>query len=409
MKKKILQQYAALIARMGVNVQKGQEVNICAELDQPEFVKILVEECYRAGASTVIVDWSYQPLTKIHVRHRSVAVLGKVEKWEEERLRHKTQVVPCRIFLVSEDPDGLKGLNHKKYAKAQQMRYAIIKPYRDALENKDQWCIAAVPGAAWAKKIFPELSRKQAIERLWQAILDASRVKEDEDAIAAWQAHNKNLAARCAYLNDLHIKELVYRASNGTNLRVGMIPEARFKGGSEVSLLGREFNPNIPSEECFITPKRGEAEGIVYSSRPLSYQGQLIDQFSIRFEGGRAVEVHAAAGEDLLKQLIAMDEGAAYLGECAFVPYHSPISESGILFYETLFDENASCHLALGMGYADTIDDFEHRTLEECRALGVNDSMVHEDFMIGTTDLSVDAITQDGRTVPVFRDGDWAF
>ncbi len=409
MKKKVLQQYAALIAKMGINVQKGQEVNVYAELDQPEFVKMVVEECYRAGAATVTVDWSYQPLTKIHVRHRSVSVLGKVEKWEEERLRHRTKVIPCRVFLVSEDPDGLKGLNHKKYAKAQQMRYAIIKPYRDAVENKDQWCIAAVPGAAWAKKVFPELSKKQAIERLWQSILDASRVKEGEDAVAAWQAHNADLASRCAYLNGLHIKELVYCASNGTDLRVGMIPEARFKGGSEVSLLGREFNPNIPTEECFITPRRGEAEGIVYSSRPLSYQGQLIDNFSIRFEGGRAVEAHAETGEALLKQLISMDDGAAYLGECALVPHHSPISESGILFYETLFDENASCHLALGMGFADTIDGFENRTLEECRALGVNDSMVHEDFMIGTADLSIDAVTEDGRTVPVFRNGNWAF
>ena len=169
------------------------------------------------------------------------------------------------------------------------------------------------------------------------------------------------------------------------------------------------FNPNIPTEECFISPKRGVAEGIVYSTKPLSYQGQLIENFSIRFEGGKAVEVHAEKNEALLQKLISMDEGASYLGECALVPYNSPIQNSGLLFYNTLFDENAACHLALGMGFADTIKNFENYTLDECRAKGINDSMVHEDFMIGSADLSIDAHTRDGRTVPIFRDGNWAF
>ena len=230
-----------------------------------------------------------------------------------------------------------------------------------------------------------------------------------DDPIAAWDAHNRDLQNRCDYLNALGIRTLEYRSKNGTHLKVGMIDDAEFKGGGETSLQGIYFNPNIPTEECFISPKRGEAEGIVYSTKPLSYQGQLIENFSIRFEGGKAVEVHAQKNEALLKKMISMDEGAAYLGECALVPYDSPIRNSGLLFYNTLFDENAACHLALGMGFADTIKNYENYTLEECRAKGINDSIIHEDFMIGSEDLDIDAHTRDGRIVPIFRAGNWAF
>ena len=401
MKKSVLRAYARLIAESGVNVQKGQEVFITAELDQPEFVAMVVEECYRRKAKKVVVDWNYQPLTRLHVRHQSLTTMSTLDNYEEARWQHYVDTIPCRIYLLSEDPDGLRGVNQEKMAKAQQKKYPIIKGYRDQIENKYQWCIAAVPGVKWAKKLFPELRASQAVEKLWAAILHTSRV--DDDPVAAWDAHNKDLKSRCDYLNGLGIRELQYRASNGTDLRVGMIPEAQFCGGGETSLQGIFFNPNIPTEECFISPKRGVAEGIVYSSKPLSYQGQLIDRFWIRFREGKAAEWGAEENEALLTKLITMDEGSAYLGECALVPFNSPINETGILFYNTLFDENACCHLALGMGFADTIRDFEHKTLDECRALGVNDSMIHEDFMIGTADLSIDALCEDGRTVPLFR------
>ena len=407
MKKTVLREYAKLIAKTGVNVQKGQEVFIQAELDQPEFVAMVVDECYKLKAKKVVVDWSYQPLTKLHVRYRSLKTLSTLDNYEEARWQHYVDTIPCRIYLLSEDPDGLRGVNQEKMAKAQQKKYPIIKGYRDQIENKYQWCIAAVPGVKWAKKLFPELRASQAVEKLWEAILHTSRV--DDDPVAAWDAHNKDLKSRCDYLNGLGIRELQYRASNGTDLHVGMIPEAQFCGGGETSLQGIFFNPNIPTEECFISPKRGVAEGIVYSSKPLSYQGQLIDRFWIRFREGKAAEWGAEENEALLTKLITMDEGSAYLGECALVPFNSPINETGILFYNTLFDENACCHLALGMGFADTIRDFEHKTLDECRALGVNDSMIHEDFMIGTADLSIDALCEDGRTVPLFRNGTWAF
>ena len=407
MKKTVLREYARLIVRCGVHVQKGQEVLVYADLDQPEFVQMVVEEAYKAKAKKVTVQWNYQPLQKIHTRYQSVKTMGAVEEWEKARLQHYVDVVPARIHLVSEDPDGLKGVNMEKLAKARQLSYPIVKPYHDQLENRDQWCIAAVPGVAWAKKVFPGLSKSQAVEKLWEAILSTSRV--DENPVRAWEKHNADLQARCDYLNRLGIESLHYTADNGTDLTVGMIPEARFCGGGEMSLQGIFFNPNIPTEECFISPMRGKAEGIVYATKPLSYQGQLIENFSVRFENGRAVEVKAEKGEELLKTLIAMDEGAAYLGECALVPQASPIAESGLLFYNTLFDENAACHLALGMGFADTIEDFQNKSLDECRALGVNDSMIHEDFMIGCDTMNIDGICEDGKVVPIFRGGNWAF
>ena len=407
MKKTVLREYARLIVRCGVNVQKGQEVLIYADLDQPEFVQMVVEEAYKAKAKKVTVEWDYQPLQKLHVRHQSVKTMGEVTEWQKAKLQHFVDVVPCRIHLVSEDPDGLKGINMEKLAKARQLRYPIVKPYHDQLENKDQWCIAAVPGAAWAKKVFPGMRTSAAMEKLWEAILFTSRVTDDP--VKAWQEHNADLHDRCAYLNSLNIRSLHYTADNGTDLTVGMIPEGEWKGGGDTSLQGIFFNPNIPTEECFISPKRGQAEGIVYSTKPLSYQGQLIENFSVRFENGKAVEVKAEKGEELLKTMISMDEGAAYLGECALVPQRSPIAESGILFYNTLFDENAACHLALGMGFADTIQDFQNKTLEECRALGINDSMIHEDFMSGCDSLNIDGICEDGKVVPIFRGGNWAF
>ena len=407
MKKATLRAYAKLIVRAGINVQKGQEVLVYADLDQPEFVQMVVEEAYKAKASKVIVEWNYAPLEKIHVRHQSVKTLGAVEKWQLERQEHFCQAMPARIHLVSEDPDGLKGMNMEKVAKSRQLRYPILKPYLDRREGAQQWCIAAVPGAAWAKKVFPGMRASAAMEKLWEAILAASRV--DEDPVTAWEQHNADLASRCDYLNGLGIQKLHYTADNGTDFTVGMIPEAQFCGGGEVSRRGIFFNPNIPTEECFISPMKGQAEGIVYATKPLSYQGQLIEDFSIRFREGRAVEVKAAKGEELLKSMIAMDEGAAYLGECALVPQASPIAQSGILFYNTLFDENAACHLALGMGFADTIRDHHNKTLEECRALGINDSMIHEDFMIGCDSMNIDAICADGSLVPVFRGGNWAF
>lgn len=408
MKKTVMKKYAQLIAVTGANVQKGQEVMINSSVETAEFARMVAEECYRAGAKKVIVEWSYQPLDKTNYRYRSVKTLSTIEKWEIERLEHRATVLPAMIYLESEDPDGLAGVNQQKVAKARQARYPIIKPFRDRMENKYQWVIAAVPGEEWAKKMFPKLSRHQAVEKLWEAILYTARA-DGEDPISDWKKHNANLAEKCRYLNSLGIDELIYHSSNGTDFRVGLIPDVDFLGGGETSLQGVYYNPNMPTEEVFTSPMRGKAEGTVVATRPLSYQGQLIENFSVRFENGKAVEVHAEKNEELLRQMISMDEGAAYLGECSLVPYDSPIQNSGLTFYNTLFDENACCHLALGMGFVNCVRDFDKYTLEECREKGINDSMIHVDFMIGSADLDIDAKTRDGRTVAIFRNGNWAF
>ena len=409
MKKTILRNYARLIVRTGANVQKGQSVMVYAGLDQPEFVEMVVDEAYKAGAAEVEVVWQHQPLTKLNVRHKSVKRLGEVKDWEIAKQRWQAETLPARIHIISDDPDGLAGMNQAKYAKGMQARYAVLKPFIDARENREQWCIAAVPGVKWAKKVFPSLPKGRAVEALWEAILSCSRALEG-DPIQNWVEHDAYLASRCEHLNSLGLVALEYRSANGTDFRVGLIPEAQFIGGGErIRINGVLTNPNIPSEEVFITPKAGEAEGIVYSTRPLSFQGVLIEDFSVRFENGRAVEVHAAKNEAALKQLISMDEGSAMLGECALVPYDSPIRNSGVMFFNTLFDENAACHLALGRGYSSNIRDFDRYSLEELRAMGVNDSMVHEDFMIGSADLAVTGITASRERIPIFTAGGWAF
>lgn len=408
MDKNKLRSYAELIARLGVNVQPGQEVIIRSEPEQMEFLEMLTEQCYLAGASKVTIEWRCQVLQKLDIKYQSDEVLGRVEPWEEQRLKEKSEKLPANIYLDSDDPDGLAGIDQDKWAKAQQARYKVTKPYRDAMENKYQWCIAAVPGVKWARKVFPGLDDEAAVEKLWEAILKCSRA--DENPMEAWRAHNARLKARCEWLNSLKLRRLVYKSEmSGTDFNVGLIPQMLFMGGAEgLPDSGVLYDANIPSEEVFTTPMKGDVEGLAVATRPLSYRGVLIENFSVRFEKGRAVEVHAEKNEEALRLMIAMDDGASMLGECALVPYNSPIRESGILFYNTLFDENASCHLALGDGYSSCLENFEKYTLEETRALGVNESMIHEDFMIGTPDLCITGITEDGREVPIFVNGDWA-
>ena len=406
MNKRRLENYAKLIVKKGINLKSGQDVVIRADLDRPEFVKLVVETAYNAGARKVEVEWDYQPLTVIHINSRSVETLKDIPQWEIDKLSYRRDTLPAMIYLLSEDPDGLQGIDREKHAISVQERYKKIKAIRDDMENKYQWCIAAVPGLKWAKKMFPGVSDDEAIELQWQAILDTSRV--DDDPLAAWDDHNKELKKRCDYLNSLGIEKLHYTDPNGTDFTVGLMDNALFLGGGEYTLSGNFFNPNIPSEEVFITPKRGEAEGIVYSSRPFCYRGELIEDFYIRFKDGRAVEWDAKKNKDLLTTLINMDEGAHYLGECALVPHNSPISNSGLLFYNTLFDENAACHLAIGEGFSNCIKDYDKYTLEECRKMGVNESMIHEDFMIGTATLNITAILKDGSEVAIFKNGNWA-
>lgn len=407
MNKKILVKYARLIAEVGANVQKGQEVIIRAEVENCDFAVLVVEECYKLGASKVTVDWRYAPLTKLNYKKRSLKTLSTVEDWEIERLKHREKTLPVLILIESDDPDGLKGVNQAKIAKSRMSVAKVTKPISDRMSEKYQWCIAAVPGKKWAKKVFPNESTGNAVKKLWDAILYTSRVTDDP--IAAWNAHNADLLDRSEKLNSLKLKYLHYKSSNGTDLTVGLNENGIFMGGGEYTLGGVYYNPNIPTEEVFTSPKAGRADGIVYATKPLSYQGELIDNFWVKFENGKVVETYAEKNPELLKKLVGMDEGASMLGECALVPYDSPINNSGILFYNTLFDENCCCHLALGRGFNNTLKGFENMTNEECKKAGINDSAIHVDFMIGSSDLEIDGIDENGKTVPVFRNGNWAF
>ena len=409
MKQELLSRYAKLIAVTGGGIVPGQSVIIRAGLDQPEFALMLAEECYRAGAREVELDWEYRPFDALANKYESVDTLGAVKPWQLARLRHRADTLPVMLYLESADPDGLAGIDQAKRAEAMRRRWAVTKPISDEMENRYQWCIAAVPGVEWARRVFPGLADEDAVERLWEAILRCSRAYEGDPA-ENWAKHNAFLSDRCAKLNAMGLVKLEYKSANGTDLAVGLIPEALFLGGAELNPVnGAVYNPNIPSEEVYITPRAGEAEGMVYATRPLAYRGQLIENFWTRFEGGRAVDCGAEKNAEALRALIAMDEGSAMLGECALVPYMSPIRESGLMFYNTLFDENAACHLALGRGYSSNIRDYADYTLDELRAMGVNDSMVHEDFMIGSADLSVTGVTAGGKRIPIFTGGGWAF
>lgn len=407
MNKTILTKYARLIAEVGANVQKGQEVIIRAEVENCDFAVLLASECYKLGASKVTVDWRYAPLTKLNYKKRSLKTLSTVEDWEVERLKHREKTLPVLILVESDDPDGLKGVDQAKVAKSRMAVAKVTKPISDRMSEKYQWCIAAVPGKKWAKKVFPNDSTAVAVKKLWDAILYTSRVTEDP--VAAWKAHNDDLLSRSETLNKMGLKYLHYKSARGTDLKVGLNLNGIFMGGGEYTLGGVYYNPNIPTEEVFTSPVAGVADGIVYATKPLSYQGELIDNFWVRFENGKVVETGAEKNPELLDKLISMDEGASMLGECALVPYDSPINNSGILFYNTLFDENCCCHLALGRGFNNTLKGFENMTNEECKKAGINDSAIHVDFMIGSEDLQIDGITEDGKTVAIFKNGNWAF
>ncbi len=406
MNKTELNKYAELIAVKGINVKKGQDVIVYANLDQPEFVAMVVDKLYKYGARKVFVEWTYQPLTKIKYKRESLKSLSTFEDFQIEKLKYRANKLPAHLYLISDDPDGMKGVSQDKLTKSKIATYPIVKPFREQMEGKYQWCIAAVAGEKWAKKVFPNERKNVAIEKLWQAILSCSRVTDNP--IEEWNNFNASIKNRCAYLNSLGIKKLYYKSSNGTDFNVTLNELSVFNGGYDTTLGGVNFNPNIPSEEVFTSPKYGECEGTVVATKPLSFQGQLIENFSITFKNGKVSSVKAEKNQELLEKMVKMDEGASMLGECALVPFDNPINNSGILFYETLFDENACCHLALGEGFPDCLKGYQNMTTEEYHKNGINKSMIHVDFMIGSRDLEIVAETKKGEKVVIFKNGNWA-
>ncbi len=408
MNKSVLKGYAKVIVRIGANVQKGQEVVITANVNDNYFVKYLVEECYKAKAKRVRVEWTSDDVVKLAYKYEKTEVLGEMLAYQEEKLKHDSEALPATIYIDSSDPDVLAGIDQKKIADVRAMKGPIVMKYREIMDNKHQWCIAGIPGEAWAKKVFPNLSTKQAMSKLWDAILEVTRI--NGDPIKNWEEHNAFLRNKKKQLNDLHIKKLTYKSSNGTDFTIELPEEVMFGAGDESTLSGVVYNPNMPTEECFTSPNKYSANGVVYATKPLSVFGNVVSDFGFKFKDGKIYEVISNKPEEkkVLESLIAVDEGASRFGEVAFVPFDSPINKTGLLFYSTLYDENACCHLAIGRAFNECIRDYQNKTSEELKAVDLNTSIMHVDFMIGSSDLSIVAETYDGKTVQIFKDGVYA-
>lgn len=405
----VLKSYARLIVRSGADVRPGQTVLLFIAVEQAPFAALLTEECYLAGAKKVQLEWQSDPISRLHFQYADQEVLSEVPEWEEAKARQMTVDLPCRIFIESEDPDALAGISPEKISAVSQRRARVLKPYRDAIDGKHQWTIAALPSEKWAQKCFPEDSVEAAMEKLWDAILATVRVDGIHDPVAAWQAHTDFISEKAAWLNSQHFRHLRYRSANGTDFTVELIPDARWEGAAAVnSLNGARYIPNMPTEEIFTSPLAGSCEGTLFATKPLSWNSQLIEDFSIHFEKGRAVSCKAGKGQALLEQMLKMDACSDMLGEVALVPKESPVNRCGFLFYETLFDENACCHVALGAGFKEVLPDGDDLTTAEAQKRGVNDSIIHVDFMVGSEDLAIDGIRADGSAVPIFRNGTWA-
>ena len=403
-----IRNYAKLIATVGANIQKGQEATIIANIETADFIRILVEELYKAGASYVDVQWQDNQigiLTNNNAEFEKIAHLNEIEKARHE---HNIKNQPARIWIDSDDPHSLDGIDLKRRNEILSIKGKEIRVYRDQYDDECQWCIAGVPSKKRAKSVFPDLSEDDAVEKLWEYILKTSRAF-DGDPIKNREIHDKNLVNHMNLLNNLHLKSLHYTSKNGTDLYVELLEYVIWEaGGENTKTKGIRFQPNIPTEECFTSPNKFKTHGIVFSSKPLNYNGILIENFSLRFEDGRVVEVKAEKGEEALKAMIKLDENACYLGECALVAYHSPINELNTIFFSTLYDENAACHLALGDSFKNLVKGYETMSKEEMDKLPLNHSIVHTDFMIGNEDLNIVGTTIDGKEIQIFKNGDWA-
>ena len=403
----LLQKYARLIVRTGANVQKGQIVQLVVSVEQHAFAALVIEECYKAGAKKVNVDWTSDVQLRLNYLYAEQETLSTVLPWEEAKMKQMVEDLPCRIFIASDDPDALNGIDPQKISSVSQARGKVMKPYRNAIDGKHQWVIAAHPSEKWARKCFPDA--EDAEDRLWEAILKTVRVQEDNDPVEAWKKHTDFIEEKANWLNGQGFSSLRYKSANGTDFTVDLIPGAKWEGAGIVNQMnGAFYIPNMPTEEIFTSPLAGKCEGTLVAVKPLSWNSQLIEDFSITFKNGRAVSCKAGKGQELLEKMISMDEGAAMLGEVALVPKESPVNQCGFLFYETLFDENACCHCALGMGFKEVLPGGDDLTMEQAQQQGINDSIIHVDFMVGADDLSIDGIRPDGTAVPVFRNGTWA-
>ena len=407
MKKSIMKKYAQAVVKVGANVQKGQYVHIYANIRQADFVTALTECCYKAKARFVKVEWSCDAISKLTFKNVKYDTYIENIKMNESKLKDMVNLLPVRIHVLDEDPDGMKGIDLSESLKARRDTFMEMKKYYDAMENKYQWVICAMPSMEWAKKVFPNDKPKEAFKKLEDAILKTTRI--DENALKNWDEHILNLQDKSNKLNDLNLDYLEYKSSNGTDLKLKLMPNHYWLSAQEDTLETKvTFTANMPTEEVFTMPSFDGVDGVVVSTKPLSLRGKLVENFKVYFENGKAVKVEAEKGQDVLEQMLAEDESSCHLGEVALVPYDSPISQSKVLFYNTLFDENASCHLAFGAAYKNTLRDYEKLTEEDLKKMKFNESMNHVDFMIGSEDLDIVGTKFDGTKVQISKNGNWA-
>ncbi|WP_071440872.1 aminopeptidase [Traorella massiliensis] len=407
MNQKIYEEYAKLAVEIGINLKEGQDVEITASTKCADFVKEIVKVCYADKARSVKVEWLNEEIDKLRWLYEDEKVMSEVLTWQEEKAKHRAETLPCKIYVDDADPDAYNGIDLKKYAAVRKARYSILKKYSDMEDNRNQWVIVAIPSVKWAKKVFPALSDDEAVSKLWEAIIKTMRL-DQKDPVQAWKDHIDDLQEKSNKLNEMNLDYLEYKSSNGTDLTLKLQPNHYWISARETNMLGNDFTANMPTEEVFTMPKRDGVDGVVVSTKPLSLQGQLVENFKVTFKDGKCVEVTAEKGQDVLENMLNMDENSRHLGEVALVPYDSPINQTGLLFSNTLFDENACCHLAFGEAFKNNIRGYENMSEEDFKKVGFNESINHVDFMIGSDDLDIVGVDHNGNRYQIFKNGVWA-
>ncbi len=402
----MLQKYAELAVRAGANVQKGQLLVLSAPVDCAEFVHLCVEEAYKAGAGEVEVMWGDEQVSRLRYEYEELETLGSFPAWQVARKREQVERNCAYLYIKAETPGLLAHIDGAKLQAANLASRTALEPFQYyTMANHGQWSIVALPTLAWAKKVFPGECDEAALEKLWDAVLKSVRLTADNDPAAEWARHNTTLGANCKVLNGYAFRSLHFTNRLGTDLSVELVENHLWEGGSSRTRAGVSFNPNMPTEEVFSMPYKLGVNGTVAATKPLNYQGKLIENFVLTFQGGKVVDYSAETGADVLKNLLTSDEGSSYLGEVALVPHRSPVSTMGILFLTTLFDENASCHLALGNAYPENVQGGADMTAEELAAAGANHSKEHCDFMFGSSDMRIVGTRHDGSQVVIFENG----
>lgn len=405
---KQLKKYAELLVKVGLNVQEKEPVYIQASIDASEFVHLVVEEAYKIGAEDVKVSYKDDRIAQLKYQYEPESFFENVKQYDIDEKMDYLDRKAAFLSIVSSSPDSLKDADPNKIRKSMAANGKAFKDYMVAVQSdRMSWCVASYPSVGWAKMMFPELSDNEAVNKLLETILKTVRV-DQEDPVKAWEEHDHLLHEKADYLNNKKYKALHYK-SEGTDLTIELPNGQYWSGASSVNSKGNSFVANMPTEEVFTAPHKNGVNGTVSNTLPLSYSGNIIDDFTLTFKDGEVVDYKAGVGEEILKSILETDEGSKRLGEVALVPVDSPISNMNTLFYNTLFDENASCHIALGSAYAFCIEGGKDMTAEQLAENGLNDSTTHVDFMIGSKDLSIDGILENGEKEPVFRDGNWAF